>query len=139
MKRVKGIGGIFFRSKDPEKSKEWYSKHLGIRSGQWGGTFEWRHAEAPDKKGFTAWSVFKEEEKYMEPSRRDVMFNYRVENLEELLNVLREEGVEIIGEMETYEYGKFGWIMDPDGYKIELWEPIDEEYDKITGETNLSS
>lgn len=138
-KRVTGLGGIFFKSDDPKASKEWYKKHLGIDSGQYGGTFEWRHAENPEKKGFTAWSVFDKKTKYTDPSTKDFMINYRVENLEELLKTLKEEGVEVIGEMEVFEYGKFGWIMDPNGIKIELWEPNDEEYDNIKGETNLSS
>lgn len=138
-KRVTGIGGIFFKSEDPLKTKEWYSKHLGIESGTYGGTFEWRHALEPEKKGFTAWSVFDKKTEYINPSSKDFMINYRVENLEELLKTLREEGVDVIGQMEEYEYGKFGWIMDPNGIKIELWEPKDEEYDKIKGETNLSS
>lgn len=138
-KRVTGIGGIFFKSEKPDKTQKWYKKHLGINSGKYGGTFEWRHASDPDKKGYTAWSVFDEKTEYTNPSKKDFMINYRVENLEELLKTLKDEGVEIIGEMEVFEYGKFGWIMDPNGIKIELWEPNDEEYDKIKGDTNLSS
>ncbi len=138
-KRVTGIGGVFLKAKDPDATKKWYSDHLGIKSGQWGGTFEWRHAETPSKKGFTAWSIFDETTEYTNPSQKDVMINYRVENLEELLTVLKKEGIEIIGEMEVFEYGKFGWIMDPNGYKIELWEPIDDEYDKISGDVNPCS
>lgn len=138
-KRVTGIGGVFLKAKDPKSTRDWYRKHLGIESGKYGGTFEWRHAEDPNKKGYTAWSMFDEDTKYTDPSQKDAMVNYRVENLEELLKVLKEEGVEIVGEMETFEYGKFGWIMDPNGYKIELWEPNDQEYDKIKGETNMSS
>ncbi|MBO6585750.1 MAG: VOC family protein [Gracilimonas sp.] len=138
-KRVTGIGGVFLKAKDPDATRDWYRDHLGIKSGKYGGTFEWRHAENPDKKGYTAWSMFDENTEYTNPSKKDAMVNYRVDNLEELLKVLEEEGVEIIGEMEVYEYGKFGWIMDPNGYKIELWEPNDEEYEKIKGETNLSS
>ena len=138
MKRVKALGGIFFRSSDPEKSKTWYQKHLGIESGPYGGVFEWQKSSNPNEKGFTAWGPFEEKTEYMNPSKKDAMINYRVENLEELLAMLKEEGVEIIGKMETYEYGKFGWIMDPDGYKIELWEPNDEHYSQITGETNTS-
>lgn len=137
-KRVTGIGGVFLKAKDPKTTRDWYREHLGIESGKYGGTFEWRHAEHPDKKGYTAWSMFDENTEYTNPSKKDAMVNYRVENLEELLKILEEEGVEIIGEMEVFEYGKFGWIMDPNGYKIELWEPNDEEYDKIKGETNLS-
>lgn len=130
-KRVTGIGGIFLKAKDPNETKEWYKKHLGIKSGKWGGTFEWRHSEDESKKGFTAWSIFDDKTEYTDPSKKDAMINYRVKNLEELLKVLKAEGVEIVGEMEVHEYGKFGWIMDPNGYKIELWEPNDVEYEKI--------
>ena len=139
-RRVKGIGGIFLKAKDPAKTREWYSKHLGIISGEYGGAFEWRHAENKDKKGFTAWSIFDENTEYTAPSTKDAMINYRVEDLESLLKALKEEGVEIVGEMETYEYGKFGWIMDPNRYKIELWEPNDTEYEKLGGgNTNKSA
>lgn len=138
-KRVTGIGGVFLKAKDPETTKKWYSDHLGIKSGQWGGTFEWRHAENSSKKGFTAWSIFDEATEYTRPSTKDAMINYRVENLENLLETLKKEGVEVVGKMEVFEYGKFGWIMDPNGYKIELWEPNDEEYDKIKGDVNTSS
>ncbi len=136
MKRVTGIGGLFFKSKDPEKTKEWYSKHLGIRSGKYGGTFEWRHAEDAEKKGFTAWSPFNKDTDYFAPSDKEFMFNYRVDDLEKLLKVLKEEGVEVVGEMEVYDYGKFGWIMDPDGQKIELWEPVDEVYENMADDEN---
>lgn len=138
-KRVTGIGGIFLKAKNPKTTKEWYKTHLGIESGEYGGTFEWRHSANPSKMGFTAWSIFDEATEYTNPSRKDAMINYRVENLEKLLETLKDEGVKIIGNMETYEYGKFGWIMDPNGYKIELWEPNDEEYDKIKGDVNSSS
>ncbi|MDR9417945.1 VOC family protein [Gracilimonas sp.] len=138
-KRVTGIGGIFLKVENPESTKNWYRKHLGIESGKYGATFEWRHVQNPDKKGYTAWSFFDQDTEYTRPSKKDVMINYRVENLTELLAVLKDEGVEIIGEIEEFYYGKFGWIMDPNGVKIELWEPNDEEYDKIKGETNLSS
>lgn len=139
MKRVTGIGGLFFKSKDPEITKEWYKKHLGIKSGEYGGTFEWRHAEDEKKKGFTAWSPFKEDTDYFLPAEKEFMINYRVNNLEKLLEVLKEEGVEVVGEMEVYDYGKFGWIMDPDGQKIELWEPVDEVYEKMADEENNSN
>jgi len=130
-RRVTGIGGIFLKSDDPKASQEWYQKHLGIKSGQWGGTFQWKKADDSSKDGFTAWSIFKSDTTYTNPSTKDAMINYRVENLEELLLALKEEGVEIVGEMESFEYGKFCWIMDPNGYKIELWEPNDEEYAKM--------
>ncbi len=130
-KRVTGIGGVFLKAEDPKATTSWYEKHLGIKSGQWGGSFIWRHAENKDKKGYTAWSIFKNDTTYTDPSQKDAMINYRVEDLEELLKVLKAEGVEIVGEMESHEYGKFGWIMDPNGYKIELWEPVDEAYDTM--------
>lgn len=130
-RRVTGIGGVFLKADDPESTRSWYQKHLGIQSGQWGGTFQWKKASDESKNGYTAWSIFKSDTTYTDPSTKDSMINYRVENLEELLSALEEEGVEIVGEMESYEYGKFGWIMDPNGYKIELWEPVDEEYEKL--------
>jgi predicted enzyme related to lactoylglutathione lyase len=131
MKRVTSIGGIFFKSKDPEKVKEWYSKHLGLNVDQYGTSFEWRQAEDGTKKGFTAWSPFKEDTKYLEPSVKEFMINYRVENIEWLVEELKKEGVVVTDNIEVYEYGKFVHIMDIEGNKIELWEPKDEEYDKI--------
>jgi predicted enzyme related to lactoylglutathione lyase len=121
------MGGVFFKATEPEKIKEWYSKHLGIVSGEYGANFQWLSADEPQKKGNTAWSVFSEKTKYFEPSEKNYMFNYRVENLVELLKVLKTEGIEQVGEIEEYEFGKFGWIMDPEGNKIELWEPVDEK------------
>jgi predicted enzyme related to lactoylglutathione lyase len=109
MKRVTGIGGVFFKCRDSENVKKWYDKHLGIKSDQYGGAFIWREFKDSDQKGHTAWSPFPQSTKYFSPSEKDFMFNYRVENLENLLHVLREEGVEIVGEIEEYEYGKFGW------------------------------
>ena len=108
--------------------KEWYGKHLGIETDQYGGLFKWRDFDNKEQVCTTAWSPFAKDSKYYAPSEKDYMFNYRVENLEELLQTLKEEGVEIIGEIEEYEYGKFGWIMDPEGRKIELWEPIDAPF-----------
>lgn len=137
-KRVTGIGGIFIKSKDPDRSKAWYKDHLGIDSGDWGCTFEWLSAETEKKKGYTAWNIFEERSEYILPSKKDCMVNYRVKDLDALIQALKDEGVEVVGEIEVFEYGKFGWIMDPDGYKIELWEPNDEEYEKIKGVT-LSS
>ncbi|MDX1639614.1 MAG: VOC family protein [Balneolaceae bacterium] len=137
MKRVTGIGGVFFKSHQPEKIREWYRRHLGIESDQYGGVFEWRHLEDAEKKGFTVWSPFKKDADYFRPSTKEFMINYRVDNLEKLLSVLEEEGVEVAGEIEEYEYGKFGWIMDPEGNKIELWEPNDAVFESMQdGETN---
>jgi predicted enzyme related to lactoylglutathione lyase len=125
-KRVTGIGGIFFKTKDPKTTKDWYNKHLGLNTDQWGSTFWWKDKEGNDCS--TQWSPMKNDTDYYEPSKKQFMINYRVENLEELLEELKKEGVEIVGEMQTFDYGKFGWIMDPDGNKIELWEPNDKAF-----------
>lgn len=123
-KRVTGIGGIFFKTKDASKMREWYKNHLGFDTNDYGSSFNWKDENG--KKCTTQWSPFNDDTQYFSPSEKDFMMNYRVENLEELLQVLKVEGVTIVGEMETYDYGKFGWILDPDGNKIELWEPADE-------------
>ncbi len=120
-KRVTGIGGLFFKTEDPTATKDWYKKHLDFNTDDWGCTFWWK-----DKAGnncSTQWSPFKKDTTYFEPSKKDFMFNYRVENLTELLATLKAEGVTVIDKIEEYEYGKFGWIVDLDGTKIELWEP----------------
>jgi predicted enzyme related to lactoylglutathione lyase len=100
---------------------------LGCESGKDGAVFRWRDNEDPEEKCITAWSLFSAGTKYFEPSMKSCMFNYRVENLMALLDELRKEGVKVVGEVEEYDYGKFGWIMDPEGNKIELWEPVDEK------------
>jgi len=125
MKKVTGIGGIFFKCKDPQKVKEWYKTHLGLNTDQYGATFKWREYSDSTKKGSTQWSPFKETTKYFEPSTKDFMINYRVDNLEALVTELKKEGVTIVDTMETYDYGKFIHIMDIEGNKIELWEPKD--------------
>lgn len=126
MKRVTGIGGIFFKCRDPEKAKAWYEEHLGIPSDEHGVTFAWNPVNEPGKKVVTVWSPFAQDTFYFAPSNKPFMINYRVEKLEALLEALREEGVEVIGEVEEHSYGKFAWIMDPEGNKIELWEPQNE-------------
>ena len=125
-KRVTGIGGLFFKTHDPKKTKDWYKKHLGFNTDDYGCTFWWK--EKSGKIASTQWSPFKEDTPYFAPSEKDHMFNYRVHNLKELFAKLKTEGVEIVGEVEEYEYGKFGWILDPEGNKIELWEPIDTTF-----------
>lgn len=125
MKKVTGIGGIFFKCKDPNKMMEWYKTHLGLDTNPYGANFEWRQADDPTKKGSTQWSAFGDNTKYFEPSTKDFMINYRVENLEALVEQLKKEGVTIVDKIETYDYGKFVHIMDVEGNKIELWEPID--------------
>jgi D-3-phosphoglycerate dehydrogenase len=129
-KRVTGIGGIFFKSEDPKKIKEWYKKHLGFETTEWGCSFVWKDLNNPDSAApaRTEWSPFKGDTDYFQPSEKPFMFNYRVENLRELLTALKVEGVTIVGEVQEYPYGKFGWIMDPEGNKIELWEPVDSGF-----------
>ncbi len=127
MKKVTGIGGIFFKCKEPQKVREWYQTHLGLDTNQYGANFEWRDIEDTTKKGSTQWSPFNENSKYFEPSSRDFMINYRVENLENLVEELKKEGVTILDEIESFDYGKFVHIMDIEGNKIELWEPNDSE------------
>ena len=131
MKRVTGIGGVFFKCKDPDATKHWYNKHLGIKTDKYGTSFEWRQSQNPNKKGFTAWSPMRDDTEYFNPSQSEVMINYRVEDLTNLLEVLKDEGVQIVGEIESFEYGKFAHIMDIDGRKIELWEPNDDYYDQM--------
>ena len=131
MKKVTGIGGIFFKCKDPQKIKEWYKKHLGLNTDQYGTNFESRQSDEPDKKTFLQWSPFANDTKYFEPSEKEFMINYRVNNLEALVEELKKEGVTITDDIEAFEYGKFVHILDIEGNKIELWEPKDEEYDKL--------
>ncbi|WP_318845632.1 VOC family protein [Chryseobacterium sp. JV558] len=130
-KRVTGIGGIFFKCKDPKKMREWYESHLGLATNEYGSVFEWYQGADNSKKGFSQWSPFSEKTKYFQPSEKDFMINYRVENLEKLIEQLKKENVTIVDKMETYEYGKFVHIMDIEGNKIELWEPNDIEYEKL--------
>lgn len=129
MKRVTGIGGIFFKCKDPDKVKNWYNKHLGLKTDQYGSLFEWRKTDDKEK-GFTQWSPFSEKTEYFNPSQKQFMINYRVENLVKLVEELKKEGVEMVDEIEEYEYGKFVHIMDPEGNKIELWEPVDKIFEE---------
>lgn len=129
--RVTSIGGIFFKSENPQKLKEWYARHLGLGIDKYGTNFVWRQADDKNRYGYTQWSPFKASTEYFEPSRKDFMLNYRVQNLRQLIEKLRQEGVVVLDTIEEYEYGNFVHIMDPEGNKIELWEPNDEEYEKL--------
>ena len=122
MKRVTGIGGVFFKAKDPEKLRQWYRTHLGIEAESWGAVFHWRDDPRADDAA-TAWSVFPEETKHFEPGTKPFMINYRVDDLDGLLTQLRAEGVEVDAKTDESEFGKMGWAMDPEGNRIELWEP----------------
>lgn len=122
MKRVIGIGGIFFKASDAQKLAAWYEKHLGI---DFGGKVYTDFQFQKKEKGWTAFSLFKQDTQYFDPSTKEFMLNLRVDDLDALLEVLRAEGVHVFDEREEGDYGKFGWILDIEGNKIELWEPID--------------
>lgn len=130
-KKVTGIGGIFFKCKDPKKVREWYQNNLGLIVNQYGAVFEWWQGADSTKKGFTQWSPFNDKTKYFEPSTKDFMINYRVENLDLLMAELKKNGVTVVDSIENVEYGKFVHILDVEGNKIELWEPNDVEYEKL--------
>lgn len=125
MKKVTGIGGIFFKCKDPKAINDWYKTHLGFATSPYGTSFEWRKIDDSTKKGITQWNPFAENTTYFEPSAKDFMINYRVENLEALVAQLKNEGVTIVDKIEDTDYGKFVHILDMEGNKIELWEPKD--------------
>jgi predicted enzyme related to lactoylglutathione lyase len=124
MKRVTGIGGIFFHAQDPAALRAWYKTHLGIDVREWGGTaFSWADADGKPMKGTTIWSIGAADGSQFAPSKSPFMINYRVENLAALLQALREEGCNVLDKMDDSEYGKFGWVVDPEGNKVELWQP----------------
>lgn len=133
--RVTGIGGIFFKSKDTKKTKDWYGKNLGLAIDNYGSAFEFRNANTPEEINYLRWGPFNEKTDYFSPSEKEFMINYRVHNLEGLLKRLRSNGVTITDTVETYSYGKFVHIMDNDGNKIELWEPVDSIFTNMGGVT----
>lgn len=121
--KVTGIGGIFFFSENPQETRDWYAKNLGIEVSQWGASFESRDAANPEQINTLQWCPFKKGSDYFAPSAREFMINYRVQHIERLVDQLREAGVTVLDDIATYDYGKFVHIMDADGNKIELWEP----------------
>jgi len=126
MKRVTGIGGVFFKSPDPKRLSAWYQTHLGLPVEVWGGAaFNWAGPDNPGGVGTTVWSPVKEDAENFAPGAARFMINYRVDDLHALMAALREEGCEIVGKIDESEYGKFGWVMDPDGNKVELWQAPD--------------
>ena len=135
-KKVTGVGGIFFKTKDAEKLKTWYQKHLGIKSDNYGAGFKFRQYEDKEKSGYLQWSPFAEDTDYFSPSEKPFMINYRVQNIESLVKELKAAGVTICDEIVSYDYGKFVHIMDLEGNKIELWEPVDEVFDKYYEDDN---
>ncbi|WP_211474319.1 VOC family protein [Collimonas humicola] len=124
MKRVVGIGGVFFKAKNPEKLSEWYRDHLGFNLKEWGGAvFQPDPANGPIDQEKTAWSLFPSDSDYFAPSTQAFMINYRVDDLHGLLTQLRAEGCAVDAKVDESEFGKFGWVMDPEGNRVELWEP----------------
>ena len=130
--RVTGIGGIFFKCQDPVALREWYARHLGLQVNEYGSLMESRDTHLPGQINYLQWSTFSAASKYMDPSKKDFMINYRVTGLEALLEQLRSANVVILDEIERYDYGNFVHILDPEGNKIELWEPIDSVFTQIS-------
>lgn len=133
--KVTGIGGIFFFSDNPEETKAWYHRHLGLAIDPYGSSFEFRNTHPPHEINYLQWSPFKKGSDYFEPSQKEFMINYRVQHLEKLVEQLKAQGVTILDAIETFDYGKFVHIMDPEGRKIELWEPVDRIFTELGGET----
>jgi predicted enzyme related to lactoylglutathione lyase len=124
MKRVTGIGGIFFKARDPVALRVWYQRHLGLPLEEWGGcAFSWSSPDNPQASGTTIWSVAEDKAEHFAPSTTKFMINYRVDDLHALLAALRAEGCEVDAKVDESEYGKFGWVMDPEGNRVELWQP----------------
>lgn len=124
MKKVTGLGGVFFKCEDPQKMNDWYAKNLGLEAGEYGATFKWRDFDDPSVKGATAWCTFPRDSEYFNPSVKPFMINYRVENLVALVEELKKDNVTIVDEISEYDYEKFIHVLDPEGNIIELWEPI---------------
>lgn len=135
MGKVNGIGGVFIKVVDPAATRDWYANHLGLNCDDYGSNFEWRHAADTNRKGFTLWSPFNKSSDYFD---EEVMINFRVEDLDGLLADLKAEGVEPVSELQSYEYGRFVHILDNNGHKVELWEPVDEAYDEMIGDARTS-
>ncbi|MFH6983742.1 VOC family protein [Marinoscillum sp. 108] len=129
--KVTGIGGIFFKTSDPNATKDWYRQNLGLVTDQYGSSFEFRNTNNPDEINYLQWSPFTNDTTYFQPSPKEFMINYRVQNLEGLLVKLKAAGVTICDEIEEFEYGKFVHIMDLDGNKLELWEPVDHVFTEM--------
>ena len=128
MERITGIGGIFFKANDPKNLQSWYERHLGIAPGADGSVvFRWRDHDHPDRTGYTVWAPFPRDTKYFDPGTATFMINYRVADLDRLLEQLRREGVDVDDRIEESEFGRFGWAIDPEGNRLELWESPEEE------------
>lgn len=134
--RITGIGGIFFFSDNPAETKAWYNKNLGLEVDEYGAVFEFRNSNNPNQINYLRWGIIENGSTYLNPSEKDFMVNYRVQNIEGLVHKLKKNGVNILNDIETYSYGKFVHILDLDGNKVELWEPVDSVLTAIGGKTN---
>lgn len=135
--RVTGIGGIFFKCDDPKAMREWYATHFDLLTDEYGALFEVRKADKPDEPAYLQWSTMSRDSSCIEPGKSAFMINYRVENIEALVEQLRAAGITVLDDIETYDYGKFVHILDPEGNKVELWEPVDEVFTNYSkGHTN---
>lgn len=131
--KVTGVGGIFFKTENPEKLKDWYKENLSIATSEYGSSFEFRNANRPEEINYLQWSPFKKDTEYFEPSKKEFMINYRVQNIEALVKNLKANGVTVVDEIESFDYGKFVHIIDLEGNKIELWEPVDRVFTEMGG------
>ena len=134
--RITGIGGIFFKAENPDQVKAWYNENLGLKVDDFGAPFEFRNANRPDETNYLNWDAFVDTTSYFNPSEKQFMINYRVQNLEGLVRKLKQNGVTIVDEMVTVEYGKFIHMMDLEGNKIELWEPVDSVLTQLGRDAN---
>ncbi len=128
-KKVTGIGGIIFKSENPEKTREWYAKHLGFQNDDHGTIFQWQNEKG--EKGHTVWSPMQRDSSHFDDGDKDYILNLRVDDLDNILEEMRAEGVEQIGETQVYDYGRFAYVRDPDGMKVELWEPNDQAFEEM--------
>lgn len=126
--RITGIGGVFFQCEDPNKMREWYAKNFGLTTDEYGALFEFRKATAPDEVAYLQWSTMSRDSDHFKPSKSPFMINYRVENIEALVEQLQTSGHKMLDEIAVYDYGKFVHLLDPEGNKIELWEPVDRVF-----------
>lgn len=127
--RVTGVGGVFFLCDDVGDTKQWYSNHLGLKTDQWGSSFQYRLVDRPEVKGMLQWSPFARDTPHFDTSKQEFMINYTVVNIEDLVSQLRADGVTICDDIVSYDYGKFVHIIDGDGRKVELWEPVDNPFE----------
>ncbi len=137
--RATGLGGVFFKSKNPQELKKWYAENLKLNINTYGAVFEWYQGGDSTQKGFLQWSPFKESTTYFKPSNKEFMINYRVIGLDQLLERFKNNGVTVLDTIQRYEYGNFLHVMDPEGNKVELWEPNDQAYEKMGKDMQLKT